>query len=203
MAALKDAAVVFPLSHNGASRGRDNYSLYGVLRTKPGRADSPPTISMSCADKIAVWNVLGFQGALASRIMKPMYISSITIGEVSEIDQAMVREDCERALWGRVRLMEFEKGILPKYCHWHSYHLLIPFADLPSSYHVHDPSIRFTPQAFRHSHTACASTHVARKSCNECIKSLPLIASHQLSDCCFCSSAVLVRGLRASSRCPH
>jgi tRNA-specific adenosine deaminase 1 len=102
IAALKDSTVYPVLPPNTASRGRDNYSLYGVLRTKPGRADSLPTMSMSCSDKIAVWNVLGFQGALASRVLQPLYISNIIIGEVEDSMQEMVQEDCKRALWGRL-----------------------------------------------------------------------------------------------------
>src|ERR1700683_3831434 len=84
MAALKDSTVFPILPHNSTFRGRDNYSLYGVLRTKPGRADSLPTASMSCSDKIAVWNVVGFQGALASRVLKPIYLHSVVIGEVAK-----------------------------------------------------------------------------------------------------------------------
>jgi len=103
MATLKDSTLFPTLPLNTTARGRDNYSLYGVLRTKPGRADSPPTLSMSCSDKIAVWNVLGIQGALASQILRPMYISSIIIGEVDDSMQDLVREDCERALWKRLQ----------------------------------------------------------------------------------------------------
>ena len=53
MAALKDSAPPIPLPSGVTSRGRDNYSLFGVLRTKPGRADSPPTRCLSCSDKLA------------------------------------------------------------------------------------------------------------------------------------------------------
>ena len=103
MAALKDSSVAPTPPPNGAARGRDNYSLYGVLRTKPGRADSPPTLSMSCSDKIAAWNVLGIQGALASRLLRPVYIDRVVIGEVAPSMRDVVLEDCQRALYGRLR----------------------------------------------------------------------------------------------------
>ena len=57
-----------------------DYHRTGVLRTKPGRGER--TLSMSCSDKIARWNVVGLQGALLSLLLdRPAYLSSIVIGK--------------------------------------------------------------------------------------------------------------------------
>lgn len=90
------------------SRGRDGYARLGVLRTKPGRSDAPPVLSMSCSDKIARWSVLGIQGALASLIIEPVYIHAIVLGEVDEAMQAQVRKDCDRAFHERLGRLEGE-----------------------------------------------------------------------------------------------
>ncbi|KAI0370168.1 hypothetical protein BV20DRAFT_944448 [Pilatotrama ljubarskyi] len=149
MAALKDSVKHPDLPPNATSRGRDNYSLYGVMRTKPGRADSPPTLSMSCSDKIAAWNVLGIQGALSSTLIGPIYIGRIIIGEVAPVMRDTVAADCARALYARLRSVQGKSSL----------------SSLPASYRLNEPSIEFTSVVFTHSRYA--SEPPATSGCND------------------------------------
>lgn len=101
MAALKDSNAT-DVAVPSIARGRDYYSLKGVLRTKPGRKDSPATTCLSCSDKIARWNVLGLQGSLLSHLLDPIHIDSIVISDIpAEISQEVL-VDCDRAFWKRL-----------------------------------------------------------------------------------------------------
>lgn len=84
------------------------------LKRREGRGDSPPTNAMSCSDKIALWSIMGIQGALLTSIgMKSVHLSTITIGGVLTSqdtygDNEFIREDCDRAFFRRVEGSEFE-----------------------------------------------------------------------------------------------
>lgn len=68
----------------------------GEIRTKPGRGE--PTLSISCSDKLAKWNVLGLQGALIYSLLdKPIYFNSLTLCN----SKCCNIEATERAIWRR------------------------------------------------------------------------------------------------------
>lgn len=87
------------------SRGRKGYTRLRVLQTKPGRADVPRVLSVSCSDKIACWSVLGIQGAVASLILAPVYIYAIVLGEVDNSMREQVLIDCDRVFYARLSLV--------------------------------------------------------------------------------------------------
>lgn len=68
----------------------------GAVRVKPGRGIR--TLSISCSDKLAKWNVMGVQGALLmSLIDRPVYIKTFVYGTNTICDD----DATKRAIWSR------------------------------------------------------------------------------------------------------
>ncbi|GFR16115.1 tRNA-specific adenosine deaminase 1 [Trichonephila clavata] len=102
--------------------GKD-FHITGVLRTKPGRGD--PTWSMSCSDKIALWNICGIQGALLSCFLTyPIYLSSLIFGQCPFDVKAL-----QRAVVERLSSLTF----------------------LPPQYHINRPAIFLSSLEFEYS----------------------------------------------------
>ncbi|EUC66686.1 tRNA-specific adenosine deaminase, partial [Rhizoctonia solani AG-3 Rhs1AP] len=148
MAALKTVSPMPQPEKGTTARGRDNYNALGWLRTKPARADAPPTSSHSCSDKIALWSLVGFQGALLYQLVGPLFFSGLVIGDVlgqfSDADVEKIVGDCQRALVERLRPLP--DGIQVS----HELRILftsIPFpharSQIPESNAVSDPECTF------------------------------------------------------------
>ncbi|KAI8645868.1 adenosine deaminase/editase [Parasitella parasitica] len=124
-------------------RGRFDFSQIGILRTKPGRLDSEPTLCMSCSDKLARWNVLGLQSALLSNTYHPLYLDSVIVGDMFD-QQAL-----ERALYGRIASVK----------------------DLPEPYRLNCPKIVSADIPFAYSKSWLEDTgkYKAVVSCGTCL----------------------------------
>ncbi|GAA6024081.1 hypothetical protein JCM10207_009303 [Rhodosporidiobolus poonsookiae] len=154
-----------PSSAPQVLRGRLNYALLSTLRTKPGRADSPPTTSHSCSDKLAQWGLCGAQGGLLSAAgVGRVPIAVLVVGSegvpCDPAEREKVRCEIARAVGGRVEpwartvgLSEGEEG--------------------------YDPSaVEWTERRFGHSRESVAEREGwAREEVAGCVESLSYVAS--------------------------
>lgn len=69
--------------------------IEGKIRIKPGKGDR--TMSLSCSDKIARWNMVGVQGCMLTSLIDPIYLSSVIFADGTPFNRIAM----ERALWKR------------------------------------------------------------------------------------------------------
>lgn len=75
--------------------------VLGAVRTKPGRGER--TLSMSCSDKIAKWQIMGMQGALLDYLLEaPIYFDTLNFCGKSGLSSL------ERAVWKRFKNNDFQ-----------------------------------------------------------------------------------------------
>lgn len=77
--------------------GAGTVSVFGrEIQTYDGVAQGERLVTMSCSDKMTRWNVLGLQGNLLSNYIEPIYLDSISIGSVFNINHM------KRTIHGRI-----------------------------------------------------------------------------------------------------
>lgn len=68
----------------GTFRGRSNYTHVGKVRTKPGRKDSPISLSKSCSDKLTVFCIKGLLNSAVQDLFEdPIYLKEIIVPEIT------------------------------------------------------------------------------------------------------------------------
>ncbi|QWW23642.1 hypothetical protein CA7LBN_002443 [Candidozyma auris] len=83
------------------NRGRAGFDKLGVVRTKPGRADSNVTLSKSCSDKLCLRQEVGILNSINSFLVDPVYLDYLVL------PKEKFREDDFERCFGRI---EIEKG---------------------------------------------------------------------------------------------
>ncbi|XP_074520836.1 double-stranded RNA-specific editase 1-like [Halichoeres trimaculatus] len=71
-----------------------------TIQTWDGVLQGERLLTMSCSDKIARWNVVGFQGSLMCYFTEPLYFSSIILGSLYHADHL------SRAMYQRITEIE-------------------------------------------------------------------------------------------------
>lgn len=93
-----------PNKRQKLGRGRNNFDRLGIVRTKPGRADSIPTLSKSCSDKLCMKQLTGINNCMTSEMINPIYLDYLMVP-----DGKYKQEDMKRSFDDRFDIAEATK----------------------------------------------------------------------------------------------
>jgi len=75
-------------------RGRAHFNLEGRVRTKPGRGDSPLTMSKSCSDKLCLRQTRGVLLAPVRQLYAPLFLTALVCPQICpDFERAFTRWD--------------------------------------------------------------------------------------------------------------
>jgi tRNA-specific adenosine deaminase 1 len=84
--------------------------IEGAIRVKPGKGER--TLSLSCSDKIARWNIMGIQGCMLYSLLEaPIYLHSFILSDGVPYNEVALK----RALY--LRYQDVEKDLKPPFKH--------------------------------------------------------------------------------------
>ncbi|EEB09197.2 tRNA specific adenosine deaminase [Schizosaccharomyces japonicus yFS275] len=95
---------------NQPLRGRADFSQLGIVRTKPGRADSPCSWSKSCSDKLSAREYLSLCNAQTSLLVQPIYLSTLVL-PTEVVEESAIK----RAFGATGRLAPLAEVCIPPY----------------------------------------------------------------------------------------
>ncbi|KAL9117767.1 MAG: hypothetical protein Q9187_005696 [Circinaria calcarea] len=126
-------------------KGRGYFSELGIVRRKPSRPDSPPSLSKSCSDKLALKQCTSLLSSPASLLFSPenAYLHSLILPSSQYVDSA-----CDRA-FGRTGRM---KSVLNQ--QWNGSYVFRPF------------QVKTTGREFKFSRRSLGSAAPTPKSSN-------------------------------------
>lgn len=94
-------------------RGRAHFDQLGIVRTKPGRADSKVTLSKSCSDKLCLKQKLGINSGITSLLVEPIYLDYLVIREDKYFEEDFDR--CFSRIAGRLKALTYKSDSYEHY----------------------------------------------------------------------------------------
>lgn len=91
--------------------GRSHFSLLGIVRRKPARADAPPTLSKSCSDKLAMMQCTSLLLGLTTLFIHPSngYLHNLILPHEEYVPAAI---DRAFGIYGRMSPMARDRSVV-------------------------------------------------------------------------------------------